>query len=209
MTRSPDTFTLLETMRLEDGTVVRRDRHLRRLQQAADFFGYEWRAEQIEKELTRAAAAHAAGCWRVRMTLEPGGHVAIVCTPHEDRANTRWRVAFAAGPFDTTSPFVTHKTTARGAYDAARQNRPDLDDVVLWNDRGEVTESTVANVVIERDGRLITPAQACGLLPGVLRAELLDRGEIVEGLVTKHDVTHASRLWLINSLRGWIDAVIE
>ena len=61
----------------------------------------------------------------------------------------------------------------------------------------------MANVGVEIDGRRVTPPIACGLLAGTLRAELLSKGEIVEGRVTIDDLLAAPRLWLINSVRGW------
>jgi len=47
---------------------------------------------------------------------------------------------------------------------------------------------------------------SCGLLGGTFRAELLEAGTIRERVLTKADVEAASRLWLINSVREWIDA---
>ena len=46
----------------------------------------------------------------------------------------------------------------------------------------------------------------CGLLDGVMREELLERGEIKEGLITLDEVRRAPALALINSVRGWIPA---
>jgi para-aminobenzoate synthetase/4-amino-4-deoxychorismate lyase len=81
--------------------------------------------------------------------------------------------------------------------------------VILWNPKREVTESTIANVVVEIDGRRLTPPIECGLLAGTFRAELLAAREIVEARVTIDDLQTASRIWLINSVRGWCPAVLE
>ena len=87
-----------------------------------------------------------------------------------------------------------------------RQGRddPTLFDVLMHNERGELTESTIGNVVIELDGRLVTPAAISGLLPGTMRAELLDRGVIVEGTVSINRLDPDRRLWIINGVRGWV-----
>jgi para-aminobenzoate synthetase/4-amino-4-deoxychorismate lyase len=77
---------------------------------------------------------------------------------------------------------------------------------VLWNGRGEATETTIANLVVERDGRRITPPVECGLLPGVFRAYLLARGEIAEARVTLDELRRAPRIWTINSVRKWREA---
>ena len=77
--------------------------------------------------------------------------------------------------------------------------------MLLWNERGELTEFTRGNLVVEIDGRRLTPPVSSGLLPGVLRAELLEAGEIEEAVLRREDLGRASRLALINSVRGWID----
>ena len=101
-----------------------------------------------------------------------------------------------------------HKCADRARYDAAMASAPDMFDVVLWNGDGQATELTRGNLVVELDGRRLTPPVDCGLLGGVLRAELLDRGEIEERVLGLDDVRAAERLWFVNSLRGWVPIVL-
>lgn len=204
----PLAFRLLETMRLEDGSVARRDRHVRRMQEAARHFGFAWKQERIEAAIAEAAAAHPAGVYRLRLLADAAGDPEAACTPHADAAAMPWRVAFANAPIDSADPFLRHKTSHREAYDTARRGRPDVDDVLLWNERRELTESTIANVVVEIDGRKWTPPVDSGLLAGTLRGELLDAGVIHERVITRGEVVRAERLWLINSVRGWIEAML-
>ena len=96
---------------------------------------------------------------------------AAAFTHERDRV---WRVAVGGEPVASGDWFLRHKTTHREVYNRARAARPDSDDVLLVNERGEITESTIANVVAEIDGVRVTPPVACGLLPGVFRAALLD-----------------------------------
>ncbi|MBU6467944.1 MAG: aminotransferase class IV, partial [Betaproteobacteria bacterium] len=79
-----------------------------------------------------------------------------------------------------------------------------LFDVILWNEREEITEFTKGNIVIDINGELLTPPQQSGLLPGVLRSHLLENTLIKEKVLYFDDVINADTLWLINSLRGWI-----
>ena len=78
--------------------------------------------------------------------------------------------------------------------------------MIFWNERGEITEATDANIVAEIDGKLVTPPVSCGLLAGTFRAELLAHGKIIEQRLSKKDLLDAKRVWLINSLRGWMAA---
>ena len=80
--------------------------------------------------------------------------------------------------------------------------------MILWNPGGEITESTIANLVVEIDGRRVTPPVECGLLPGTLRAELLATGQVSEGRVRGDELSRASGIWLVNSVRGWCPAAL-
>jgi para-aminobenzoate synthetase/4-amino-4-deoxychorismate lyase len=117
-------------------------------------------------------------------------------------------VRIANNPVHSQDRFLYHKTTRRVTYEAARASCPDVDDVLLVNEAGEVTESSIANLVILLNGRLVTPPVGCGLLNGTYRAELLERGEITEETVTLATLRQAERIFLINSVRKWREAVL-
>ena len=180
-------FSILETMRLEGGHVVRGERHLARA----------------------AAKAHPAGAWRTRLLIASDGLATVECARLAHDATRIWRVALAAEPVASNDPSLRVKTTRRGVYDRAKAARPDVDDVLLWNERDELTESTIANVVVEIDNGWYTPPLSCGLLPGIFRAAVLDADMVRERVVTKDDLRRATRLWLINSLREWMRARLE
>jgi para-aminobenzoate synthetase / 4-amino-4-deoxychorismate lyase len=197
-------FSLLETMRLSQGTILREDRHLDRMAASAEYFGFHWREAEVRACLHAERQAHPTGEWRLRLLVDADGAPSAECARF-DPPTGPLRVGLAAGPVDGRDPFLCNKTTRRGVYDAARAARPDLDDVILFNEAGELTESTIANLVIEIDGVAWTPALACGLLGGVRRAQLLEAGDIAERRLTREDLARASAVWLVNSLRGRID----
>jgi para-aminobenzoate synthetase/4-amino-4-deoxychorismate lyase len=205
-------FSLLETMRLEDGRIARLDRHLTRMRGSAAQLGFVWDEARVRGAVDDARAAGETGCWRLRLLVDRAGIATTTVTAHDGRETRTWRVALAASPIDSANALLRHKTTDRALYEAMRRDvrgpqgsaPQGIDDVILWNERGEVTESTIANVVAEIDGVRVTPPVTSGLLPGVYRGELLDANEIRERVVTKDDLARASRVWLVNSLRGWI-----
>jgi para-aminobenzoate synthetase/4-amino-4-deoxychorismate lyase len=119
------------------------------------------------------------------------------------------RVGLARTPVTTTDVRLYHKTTRRDVYDTARASRPDCDDVILWNERGELTETTIANLVLAIDGRHYTPPVSAGLLAGTMRAHLLARGEIEERVLALSDLSRATEIWLINSVRGRQPAALQ
>lgn len=196
------TFDLLETLLWMPGVgYVLLGRHLKRLLQSAEYFGFPVDVADVRDRLERYAEALVRAPHRVRMTVSRRGAVAISSRPQDTEAGFP-QVALAASPIDSTNPFLYHKTTNRRVYEDAVSARPGFEDVLLYNERGEVTESTIANFAIERAGVLLTPPVSSGVLPGTLRAHLLDAGTLREAVLTVRDVTDASSVYLMNSVRG-------
>jgi branched-subunit amino acid aminotransferase/4-amino-4-deoxychorismate lyase len=198
--------SILETMRLEDGRIVRQERHLARAAATATAIGHGWKEASIHAALAETVAAHRTGAWRVRLLVAGSGEPAVECVPFTPNGERVWRVVLAPEPVNSRDGSLRHKTTQREMYNRARASRPDADDVLLWNERGEITESSIANVVAEIGGVKVTPPLECGLLPGIFRATLVEAGEVHERALSKADVAAAERVWLINSLREWIPA---
>ena len=206
LTRRRPEFDLLETMRWSGTDFDLMSEHLHRLTSSADYFGFTFDVANVAQELLRFADTLGAGDHKVRLLLSRRGKVSLGASPLGEY--TPQKTGIAPEPVDTADVFLYHKTTHRVVYERARAAHPDCDEVLLWNERRELTEATIANVVIERAGRLITPAVKCGLLPGTLRAKLLADGRISEGIVTLDELPHVQRLWLINGVRGWVPVPI-
>ena len=199
-------FSLLESLRLENGVFRRRERHLARMAGSARALAFCWRGERVVSALDAVREANATGIWKVRLLVSREGECEAEAVPLGREAERPWHVAFASRPVDPDDWRLHHKTTRREVYERARDGTRDADDVLLWNIRGEVTESTIANLVVRLDGRLWTPPRECGLLAGTFRAELLESGMMQERVVTRDDVARADELFLVNAVRGWIRA---
>lgn len=137
------------------------------------------------------------------MLVDAARGIAVLAEPLERLGGEVGPVGLARAPVRAADPRLAHKTTRREVFARALAVRPDCTEVILWNERGEITEATTANVVLRVGGRLLTPAASCGLLPGVRRAALLKRGRVAEAVLTREDVFRAEAVWLVNALRGW------
>jgi para-aminobenzoate synthetase / 4-amino-4-deoxychorismate lyase len=162
-------FALLETMAFHPGEGYRRlEGHLARLAQSARHFGFPLDMRRVEEALRGAAGAGTP--LRARLLLHPDGRPEVQAGALPPAPTRPLRVGIAARPVDPCSPWLRHKTTRREVYEEAAASRPDCDDVLLWNDRGELTEASASNVIVEVGGQRLTPPVACGALPGVERA---------------------------------------
>lgn len=201
--RASQPFSLLESLRLEGGQLHRLERHLARLATSAAHFGFVWRPEAVRSALQSTCLAHPQGTFKLRLLLnahgQPTVEVAALPTPSPQPPG----VALAKRPMPAVDDFIRHKTTRRDAY-AAFPAPPGCFDTLLLNQAGELTEFTIGNVALRLDGRWFTPPLSAGMLPGVMRAQLLASGELTERRLTPADLAHAEAIELINSVRGRI-----
>jgi para-aminobenzoate synthetase/4-amino-4-deoxychorismate lyase len=205
LTRRAEPLQLLEAL-LWDETqgYVLLERHLRRLAVSAAELGFTCDLAVVRRQLL-AAAPTGAGRHKIRLLLAVDGTLMVTAELLAARAvaTAPARVALVTEPVDGAEPLLCHKTTWRPWYDGVLERHPGCCDVLFCNQRGEVTEGTMHNLVMEKAGRLVTPPVSSGLLPGTLRGELLERGILSEEIITRQELLAARRLWLINSVRGW------
>jgi len=200
-------FDLLETLLwTREGGFFLKARHLARLKESAEYFGFGVDVAVIEARLEKEARNFSSEDHRVRLLLGRSGEISIEFSLIEDsKIPEQLSVGVVSGSVDTGDVFLYHKTTNRARYDKALAACPGYSDVLLVNEKGEVTESTIANVVVEKNGAKFTPPVSSGLLAGTFRAELISTGQISERVVTMRDLATADRICLINSVRGWME----
>lgn len=183
--------------------------HLKRLSGSANYFDFKSDLQKIRESLDRKAKQLERKPHKVRLLLSRNGEIRIessVITPSSP--DTIKRVCIAKTPIDSSNIFLYHKTTHREVYEKARNECPGFDDVILWNEKGEATESTVANIVVEIDGALYTPPVECGLLPGTRRAFMLEKGLVKEKVIKIAELGLHPHIYLVNSVRGMMRAEV-
>ena len=214
----PTGFDLIETLRLEQGRLTLRHRHHSRLSASAAALGFPKPTALLDVALDEFAAQYPKGVYRVRLLYSVAGTVHLEGFALDDggsggsdpKSVKAVSVDIAQGPVASHDLFLRHKTTRRTVYEHYfQQAEPDTFDVLLWNERGEVTEFTRGNVVAEINGRRITPPLSCGLLAGTLRQELLEEEQIEEQILTLQELQQANALWFINGVRGWVSVKLN
>ncbi|MFA5952783.1 MAG: aminodeoxychorismate synthase component I [Hyphomicrobium sp.] len=207
LTDPPKSFELIETLLHEPGQGYwLLERHLARLEGSARYFGYVFDQARIRAALDAEVAPKRGDRLRVRLLLAEDGKLTITQTAMPKPATPQIvRFAVSATRLDSTSQFLFHKTTRRELYDIEWQHYADTvkaDEVIYLNERGELAEGSRTNIFIEREGKLLTPPLSSGLLPGVLRSELIETGRASEAVLTLEDMQAADAIYLGNSVRG-------
>ena len=228
LAREHSDFNLIEALRHDCDGYLLLERHLQRLAASAAWFGFPLdtgglrdRLDLLGKTLTGPHKVRVLLAVDGTLTLEAEAITGLFLHPLQER---EWNqlphpnplpegegtkceipalVAVTRERVDSTEPFLFHKTTCRDLFERERQAHPGCYDVIFLNERDELAEGSYNNIVVSLQGELLTPALPCGLLPGVLRGELLDSGAIREAILTLDDLHRADKVWLINSVRGW------
>ena len=204
LTESPPEFSLLETMLWmpKEGYFLR-DKHTSRLLDSADYFDFSTSREKIERYLSQLASQYTSP-QRVRLLLDKKGNLTSEEKPYQSSGNQLpIKISLAKRPVSSENVFLMHKTTNRDMYESARKDFPDCDDVLLYNEHGELTEFTIGNLVVEMDGKFYTPPTSCGLLAGTFREHLLETGKVQEKVIRVDEIKDCQKVFLVNSVRCW------
>jgi para-aminobenzoate synthetase/4-amino-4-deoxychorismate lyase len=205
----PD-FSLLETILWQPnhGYFIL-DYHLQRLQASAMYFNFNVDLNRLKKQLDELTKTFANQAYKVRLLLDYHGEITHQTIPLYPVNNQEFvKLSMCCTPIDSNNPFLYHKTTNRQVYETAKAAFPDCDDVLLWNERGEITETCIGNIVVELNGELLTPSVKCGLLAGTFRADLLEKGKIREEIIAVEQLQYINRIYIINSVQKWREAVL-
>jgi para-aminobenzoate synthetase/4-amino-4-deoxychorismate lyase len=206
-------YELFETFRWVGARgFVRLGLHLDRLAASARSLRFDFDRSSAERALRRIGATwrDQTDDQRVRLALARSGEIAITHAAAPPPATRVLRVGLAEHRLDPGDPFLRHKTTRRVAHDAAfaAAAASGFDEALFLNRRGEIAEASRNCIFIESDGRLVTPPLSAGVLPGVLRGQLLATGEAFEEMLTLPDLRRAPRAYLGNSLNGLREFVV-
>ena len=179
-------FDLIETMAFDPHEgIARLDRHLERMKRSAEALDFRFDRHEARNELQ--AATFRAGPSLVRLLLSPSGAMAIELRPLPPRPEEPVEVALAPLPVDPAGlppapqdqrpRLLRRRAARRGAF-----------EILFVDPDGFLTEGSFTNLFVERDGKLLTPPLARGLLPGVLREELIESGRAVEADLRADDL---------------------
>jgi para-aminobenzoate synthetase/4-amino-4-deoxychorismate lyase len=200
----PRDFTLIESLLFEkDSGYFLLERHLNRLAHSAHYFGFKIDHGAVRMCLEKCSHAISESS-KVRLLLSRDGSVAVEVDTLVSSTScpTSW-ITFADQTVDSSNRFLYHKTSNREMYRVELEKKPNCVDVIFLNEKGEVTEGAYNNIVIRKGGILLTPPITCGLLPGTMREQLLETGEVSEEVIMPVDVEQADEIYLINSVRKW------
>ena len=196
-------FDLIETMGFDPSHGISRlELHLMRMKESANILGFEFDRHEARNQLHAAVFTAERGA-KIRLLLSRSGALAIEVS---DKPQTlkEMKVGVVRMMAQADDIRLAHKCSDREIYDAPRRKHPQWDEVLFLDSDGYLTEGSYTNLFVERDGRYITPPKVRGLLPGVLRREMIDSGAAIESDLMEKDLLEG--FFVGNSLRGLVKA---
>jgi para-aminobenzoate synthetase/4-amino-4-deoxychorismate lyase len=183
------------------------EKHLARLKDSANYFDLEFSEDKTVNQLSVVSnqlsiSSNQLLRARVKIILDKNGNLTNEIKEFSLQEKI-FKVCLANQPVDSNDVFLFHKTTHREIYEKSMQT--DFDDVLLFNEKYELTEFTIGNLVVEINEEFFTPPIVCGLLAGTFREHLLETGKIKERIIYKDELSHFEKIYLINSLRKWVE----
>ena len=200
-------FSLFETLLWTPGEgYFLLDRHIARLLDSAEYFGFSANdANNKIREHLSKLVKDSNSPKRVKIWMDPHGEFSGEIRDFQPTDKV-FKVCLAKEPVNSNDRFLFHKTTNRNVYEKA--SITGFDDVLLFNEKNELTEFTIGNLVVKMNGGFFTPPVECGLLSGTFRAELIASGEVKERVLKTQDLAECEALFLINSLRKWVRVLL-
>jgi para-aminobenzoate synthetase/4-amino-4-deoxychorismate lyase len=203
LTESHRDFLLLETLLWtpQEGYFLL-EKHLKRISDSAQYFDIHF-SRPLLMDLLDKIQEEFSSPQRVRITLDFANNFRAEMKDYLEQGNSL-KVKLANEPINSSDLYYFHKTTRREIYPKLEG----FDDILLYNERGELTEFTIGNLVVELNGELITPPISCGLLAGTFRAHLLETNAVREQVIHKDDIKNCTKVFFINSVRKWMEVQI-
>jgi len=205
LSASSQNFELFETMLWDSSKKIFLEKlHLDRLKDSAEFYNFKFHREKINDKLQDYLKNLESESEKIiRLFLAKDGEIRLTTSAYKEQNKDKYYyISLAMRPVDSEDLSLYHKTTNRSVYRNAIGENPDCDDILLWNEAGNITESTISNVIFKKDSEYYTPLVSCGLLSGTYRAHLISQGHLKERIIPKAEINLYSEIYLINSVRG-------
>lgn len=192
-----DEFQIIETVKIENNSILFEKEHFERMQKTAEHFGFKFKTPEIAK----------TDDGMLRILLNRDGEIKTELKKITPAKTSK--IAISPIIQNSKNEFLYYKTTYRPWYydSFQRIKNGEIYDEIFFNEKGELTEGARSNIVLQLNGNLYTPPVQCGLLNGVFRQELLKNNKCAEKILYKKDLEKAEKIFCVNSVRGMVEVL--
>jgi len=197
-------FKLITTGKISQKSLLFEDQHLERLIKASRYFAYPFDPEDLKQKIEEECqACDSHQDYRLRISLNKSGEIELsrqILTP---LSPTFCQAKLCLQEADLNQSFTYFKTTHRPHLNLGEQ------EIIYHNATGELLETSIGNLVLKIAGKLYTPPTNLGILPGIYRQHLLERGQVEEKVLTLKDLAQAEDIYGCNAVRGMYELLLK
>ena len=195
--RKQTRFKLISTGKISQKSLLFEDQHLERLTKASRYFTFPFDPEDLKQKIEEECqACDANQDYRLRISLSKSGEMELSRQILTSLSPTFCQAKLFLQEADLNQSFTYFKTTHRPHLSLGEQ------EIIYHNAVGELLETSIGNLVLKIAGKLYTPPTSLGILPGIYRQHLLERGQVEEKVLTLKDLAQAEDIYGCNAVRG-------
>ena len=197
-------FQLITTGKISQKNLLFEEQHLERLRKASRYFAFPFDSENLKQKIEEECqACDDNQDYRLRISLSKSGEIEVsrqILTPLSPGF---CQAQLCLQEANLQQAFTYFKTTHRPHLNLGEQER------IYHNKSGELLETSIGNLILKMNGKLYTPPIQLGILPGIYRQHLLERGQVEEQVLTLEDLTQAEAIYGCNAVRGLYELILQ
>ena len=190
-------FKLISTGKISQKQLQFEDQHLERLTKASRYFAYPLDPKKLRQKIEEECqVCDVNQDYRLRIGLSKSGEIELSRQILAPLSPSFCKARLCLQEADLNQSFTYFKTTHRPHLSLGEQ------EIIYHNVVGELLETSIGNLVLKINGKLYTPPISLGILPGIYRQHLLERGQVEEKVLTLADLNQAEAIYGCNAVRG-------
>ena len=190
-------FQLITTGKISQKHLLFKEEHIDRLRNAGRYFAYPFNPENLLQRIdAECQACHVEKDYRLRISISKSGDIDLCCQELTPLSPAFYQAQLCFQERSLQTPFTYFKTTYRPHLTVAKQEK------IYHNENGELLETSIGNLILQIAGKLYTPPVNLGILPGIYRQHLLEKGKVEERVLTLKELAQAEAIYGCNAVRG-------
>ena len=190
-------FQLITTGKISQKHLLFKEEHIDRLRNAGRYFAYPFNPENLLQRIdAECQACHVEKDYRLRISISKSGDIDLCCQELTPLSPAFCQAQLCLQERSLQTPFTYFKTTYRPHLTVAKQEK------IYHNENGELLETSIGNLILQIAGKLYTPPVNLGILPGIYRQHLLEKGKVEERVLTLKELAQAEAIYGCNAVRG-------
>ena len=197
-------FDLISTGRVHQGKLLFLEEHMKRLQESSRYFDYPFNKEKVKKQVEDLCQSLDFDTdYRLKMSLAKDGELTFEHNQLTGLADDFCQARLVEQTYPLDSPYTYFKTSYRPHISLGPHEQ------IYYNQKKELLETSIGNLVLKIEDQLYTPPIHLGLLNGIYRQNLIANNQVSERVLTLDNLKQAQAIYGCNAVRGLYELKVD